>query len=108
GDLLDSLPAALGNIAANVVIVDNGSSDGTAEILRDREDCRLVHSTNIGYAGGINRGVREGSGADALLILNPDVRLLPGSVAPLLAALRTPGVGIVAPRVLSDHGSMEF
>jgi GT2 family glycosyltransferase len=108
GDLLDSLPAALGNIVANVVIVDNESTDGTVKTLLDREDCRLVQSANVGYAGGINRGVREGSGADAILILNPDVRLLPGSVAPLLASLRLPGTGIAAPRVLSDHGRLEF
>jgi N-acetylglucosaminyl-diphospho-decaprenol L-rhamnosyltransferase len=108
GDLLDSLPAALGNIVANVVIVDNGSTDGTVKILLDREDCQLVQSTNVGYAAGINRGVREGGGAGAILILNPDARLLPGSVAPLLAALRIPGTGIAAPRVLSDHGSLEL
>lgn len=108
GELLDSIPAAVGNITANVIVVDNGSTDGTVKVLLDREDCHLVQSTNVGYAGGINRGIREGSGADAILILNPDVRLSPGSVAPLLDALRTPGTGIVAPRVLSDHGSLEF
>ena len=108
GDLLDSLPAALGDITANVIIVDNGSTDSTVKILLDRGDCQLVQSTNIGYAAGINRGVREGSGANAILILNPDTRLLPGAVAPLLDALRTPGTGIAAPRVLSDHGSLEF
>ena len=108
GDLLDSIPGAIGNIAANVVIVDNGSTDDTVKLLLDRDDCQLVQSTNVGYAGGVNRGVREGSGADAILILNPDVRLLPGSVAPLLAALRSPGTGVAAPRVLSDYGRLEF
>ena len=108
GELLDSLPAALGNITANTIIVDNGSTDSTVKILLDRGDCQLVQSTNVGYAGGINRGVREGSGANAILILNPDTRLSPGSVAPLLDAVRTPGTGIAAPRMLSDHGSLEF
>jgi N-acetylglucosaminyl-diphospho-decaprenol L-rhamnosyltransferase len=108
GGLLDSLPAALGNITANVIVVDNGSTDSTVKILIDRNDCQLVQSANVGYAGGINRGIRDGSGASAILILNPDARLSPGSVAPLLDALRTPGIGIVAPRVLSDHGSLEF
>lgn len=107
-DLLDSLPPALGNIAANIIIVDNGSTDSTVKILVDRGDCKLVQSTNTGYAGGINRGVREGSGANAILILNPDVRLGPGAVAPLLDALRPSGTGIAAPRVLSDHGNLEF
>ena len=107
-DLLDSLPGALGNITAKIIIVDNGSTDSTIKILVDRGDCQLVQSTNTGYAGGINRGVREGSGANAILILNPDVRLCPGAVAPLLDALRSSGTGIAAPRVLSDHGDQEF
>src|SRR5271165_4080363 len=102
GDLLDSLPAALGEITAKVVVVDNGSSDNTVQILRERGDCHVVQSSNVGYAGGINRGVREGSGADSILILNPDTRLHEGAVAPLLDALREPGTGIVAPQVLSD------
>jgi N-acetylglucosaminyl-diphospho-decaprenol L-rhamnosyltransferase len=107
-DLLDSLPAALENITANIIIVDNGSTDTTIKILVDRGDCQLVRSTNIGYAGGINRGVTQGSGANPILILNPDVRLCPGAVAPLLDALRTSGIGIAAPRVLSDHGNQEL
>src|SRR6266700_2558774 len=77
GELLDSLPAAFGNITANVVIVDNGSTDETVKILLDRRDCKLVQSINVGYAGGINRGVSQGSGAKAVLILNPDTRLSP-------------------------------
>jgi N-acetylglucosaminyl-diphospho-decaprenol L-rhamnosyltransferase len=107
GDLLDSLPAALDKITANVIVVDNGSSDNTVHILRERDDCHLIQSTNVGYAGGINRGVKEG-GADAILILNPDARLTPGAVGPLLEDVRDPRIGIVAPRVLSGRGEVEF
>ena len=107
-DLLDSIPAALGTITAKVIVVDNDSTDNTVEVLRARDDCYVVQSDNVGYAGGINRGVKESSGAGALLVLNPDVRLHEGSVAPLLAALRQPGTGIVAPKILSDKGGLEF
>ena len=104
--LLDSIPGALGEITANVVVVDNGSTDNTVELLNKRGDCKVVVSTNLGYSAGINRGVREGSGAGRILILNPDVRLHEGSVAPLLEALRVPGTGIAVPRMLSDDGSL--
>jgi GT2 family glycosyltransferase len=107
GDLLDSLPAALGGLTADVVVVDNGSSDGTAEFLERHGGCRIVRSANVGYAGGINRGVREASGADAILILNPDLRLHEQSIAPLLEALKLPGTGIVAPQVRSPEGRLE-
>jgi N-acetylglucosaminyl-diphospho-decaprenol L-rhamnosyltransferase len=108
GDLLDSLPAAVGGIAADVVVVDCASTDGTSEFLAARQDCRLVRSANVGYSGGINRGVREAAPADAILILNPDVRLHENSVQPLLRLLRQPNVGIVAPQVRSPQGKLEL
>jgi len=108
GDLLDSLPSALGALTADVVAVDIGSTDGTAELVAARGDCKVVRSANVGYAGGINRGVREGGSAEAILILNPDVRLSENSIPPLLKALHEPHVGIVAPQVRSPEGELEF
>jgi GT2 family glycosyltransferase len=108
GNLLDSLPGALDGLAADVIVVDNGSTDGTTELLARRTDCRLVRSANVGYAGGINRGVAEAPHAQAILVLNPDVRLHGKSVRPLLKALGQPGVGIVAPQVRSAQGALEL
>jgi GT2 family glycosyltransferase len=107
GELLDSLPAALDGLTADVVVVDNGSADGTADQVAARGDCRVVRSANVGYAGGINRGVREAAPADAILILNPDARLSERSVAPLLETLREPGTGIVVPQLRSATGTLE-
>ncbi len=107
GDLLDSLPRALGSRTADVVVVDNGSADGTADLVAARGDCTVIRSDNVGYAGGINRGVREAAPANAILVLNPDVRLTPGSLAPLLEALQQPKVGIVAPQLRSADGRLE-
>jgi N-acetylglucosaminyl-diphospho-decaprenol L-rhamnosyltransferase len=107
GDLLDSLPAALDGLTADVVVVDNGSADGTAEFIAARDDCRVVRSANVGYAAGINRGVREAAEADAILILNPDVRLHERSVAPLLKALLEPHTGIVVPQLRAAEDTLE-
>jgi N-acetylglucosaminyl-diphospho-decaprenol L-rhamnosyltransferase len=108
GDLLDSIPAALDGLTADVVVVDNGSADQTVRVVETRGDCRIVRSANVGYAGGINRGVKEAAGADAILVLNPDTRLCPGSVPPLLEALGEPDTGIVAPLVQAPDGSLEL
>lgn len=105
GPLLDSIPAALGPLRADVVVVDNSSKDGTAEFV-EKHGVRVVRSPNVGFAGGINRGVREGADSDAILILNPDVRLAAGSVPPLLDALRLPSTGVAAPKVLNEDGTL--
>jgi N-acetylglucosaminyl-diphospho-decaprenol L-rhamnosyltransferase len=108
GDLLDSLPRALDGLTADVTVVDNGSADGTADFLAARGGCRVVRSVNVGYAAGINRGVRESTATGAILVLNPDVRLHPRSIPPLLAVLQEPNVGIVAPQVRSPRGTLEL
>jgi N-acetylglucosaminyl-diphospho-decaprenol L-rhamnosyltransferase len=104
--LLDSLPDAFGSLTHSVVVVDNGSTDGTLDLLALRSDCVLVHSTNDGYAAGINRAVLASPDASAILILNPDAALDQDAVPRMLEALRRPGVGIVAPRVREEDGSL--
>lgn len=106
GDLLDSVPAAMGALSHSVVVVDNGSSDDTLAVLDARTDCVVVRSHNDGYAAGINRAVRSSPDAAAILILNPDATLDPGSVPTMLEALRRPGTGVVAPRVREADGSL--
>ncbi len=108
GDLLDSIPGALGDLDANVIVVDNGSTDNTVELLLNRGDCKVILSSNVGYAAGINRGVCEGSGAEAILVLNPDTRLYEGCIPLLYSALQLPGTGIVGPRMLSSDGTLYF
>jgi GT2 family glycosyltransferase len=104
--LLDSLPDAFGTLSYSVVVVDNGSADGTLELLERRSDCRVVASTNDGYAAGINRAVAASPRAATILILNPDATLDPESVPRMLESLQRPGVGIVAPRVREADGSL--
>jgi N-acetylglucosaminyl-diphospho-decaprenol L-rhamnosyltransferase len=108
GALLDSLPAALDGLTADVIVVDNGSTDGTAELIAAREDCRLVRSANVGYAGGINRAVREAIPAEAILILNADVRLHPKSVRLLFDSLQEPHTGIVVPQIRTSQGALDL
>src|SRR5688572_16830732 len=59
----------------DTVVVDNGSSDGTVDFVRERFPAvRLVESENRGLAAGWNRGVAETSG-EYVLILNADAWL---------------------------------
>ncbi|MET4637663.1 glycosyltransferase family 2 protein [Mycetocola sp. 2940] len=104
--LLDSLPAAFGDVSYSVVVVDNDSVDGTPDLLVSRSEVTIVRSTNDGYAAGINRAVQASPPASAILILNPDATLDPGAVPRMLETLRRPSVGIVAPCVREKDGSL--
>lgn len=104
--LLDSLPAAFGDVPYTTVVVDNGSTDETLALLRRRGDCTVVESVNDGYGAGMNRAVRHSPEAADVLVLNPDVELDAESVPRMLSVLRRPGVGIVAPRTREADGSL--
>ena len=70
----------------SVLVVDNGSADGTVgEVPGDRRVRVVKSATNLGFAGGVNRAVRE-SGAAYLLLLNPDIELL-DSIEPMVTAV---------------------
>lgn len=76
-----------------VVVVDNGSTDGSLGVLGRFPAVRLLApGENLGFAGGVNYGIRHTTG-DVVLALNPDTVLHPGCAAALGAALRArPGV----------------
>lgn len=107
---LESLAAGTTGVSvADVVIVDNASRDATVSLVREAHPTAVVVETgsNAGYAAAINIGVRRGSGRDAVLILNPDTRLRPGSVAPLVEALRRGAAGITVPRLVGEDGRLQ-
>jgi N-acetylglucosaminyl-diphospho-decaprenol L-rhamnosyltransferase len=105
--LLDSIPAACAGITARCVVVDNGSADRTAELVRGHPAVTLVETgSNLGYAGAINVGRRHAGQHAALVVLNPDVVLEPGAISRLRATLTDQRVGVAVPRLLNEDGSL--
>ena len=89
----DFLPRCLDSLRAHahgaeVVVVENGSGDGTPELLaRSYPEVRaLCLPDNLGFAAGCNRGMAASRG-EAILLLNPDAEATAGSVDALVAAL---------------------
>ncbi|MGD8485798.1 MAG: glycosyltransferase family 2 protein [Chloroflexota bacterium] len=103
-DLRTSLDSALvqEGVTSELIVVDNGSRDGTLKIVRSYGDrLRLIEpGENTGFAGGMNRGIDAGSGR-YVLALNPDCRLQPDFCAVLGARLDDrPDVGSASGRLL--------
>lgn len=80
-DCLRSLRASVG-LALEVIVVDNGSSDGSADMVRDEfpEVILLAQPRNRWFCGGNNIGISQAS-ADYVLLLNPDTVAAPQALA---------------------------
>ena len=87
--------AATGPIDVEWLVVDSGSSDGTPDAIeRELPDVKVLRRPNIGFAAGNNVALRAARGR-YLLLLNPDVEIVDGTLAELVAAMdERPGVGI--------------
>ena len=91
-DLLEKyLPSVIealaGNPANEIVVVDNGSQDGSAQFVSEHfPSVRLLAlDRNLGFGGGSNAGFRAAKN-DIVVLLNSDMRVEPDFLAPLLDA----------------------
>ena len=103
---LDALPVGIDDdLACEVIVVDNGSVDGSADAL-DRDDIELIrNSANLGFAAAVNQAYAKSKG-EFILLLNSDVDLMTGALSTLVRFLRThPGVAGVAPLYVNPDGS---
>ena len=84
-----------------IIVVDNGSEDGTAAELAKLGGIRVVRNrANLGFGVASNQGIRESRG-EYVLILNNDTLVTPGWLGRMLSHVAKPGVGVVGP--MSNH-----
>lgn len=106
GDLLKDLRALHGPHEVRILVVDNGSQDGTCEIVR-RAGVELIETNaNLGYAGAINVGLQSRGTCDAVLVLNPDLRMDADALDSMWRLLRANDAGAVVPRIHDGQGNL--
>ena len=98
------------HITHEVVVVDNGSRDGSVAAVSNRwpnvRTIALDH--NVGFAAGSNAGFRQ-SQSELVLLLNSDTLVLEGSIDRLVRAMRQrPGAAIVGPKLVDAKGAAEL
>lgn len=101
---LRSIEEYAGSVAHETFVVDNASTDGSREMVRDEfPDVQLIENPeNLGYGRAHNQAMRQASGM-FLFLMNNDVVLLPGTLARLVDYLeRHPDVGAAGCRYYTD------
>ena len=104
-----SLATVRSEAPSEVVVVDNASSDGSAEMVRDDYPWVVLHTntTNLGYAAAANQAIASCT-ADYVLLLNSDTLPQPGALQALSAYLDLhPRVAIVGPRLVNPDGTLQ-
>lgn len=93
--------------AARLLIIDNGSYDGTQAWLETQNDIWVIRQSNLGSAGGFHRGVSEAvkAGFEAVWVMDDDVVPQPDALSELRAAAQVvPDYGFLASRVVGVDG----
>jgi len=107
GDTLTSFLTTLQTAAPyEVVLADNGSTDGAPERAVGPSVRLLPTGANVGYGRAANLGA-SGFAGDWLVVANPDVTWSPGALDELLAAaVRWPGAGCLGPAIRTTGGRL--
>ncbi|HKT79596.1 MAG TPA: glycosyltransferase family 2 protein [Vicinamibacterales bacterium] len=94
---------------AEIVVVDNASSDGSADTARRFPGVRVIEAgRNAGFSAGNNIGIRATTG-DKILLLNSDTIVPAGAIDALVAALdRHPDAAAAGPRIVDGNGRAEL
>jgi GT2 family glycosyltransferase len=109
GPCLESLRRACSSLAAELIIVDNGSSDDTlAEALRCWPEARLLRNrTNRGFAAANNQGAKVATG-EYLLLLNADTEQLDEHLTSALHYAEQHQIAVLGPQMLGTDGKPQW
>ncbi len=106
---LESLSRRVGKSSCEVIVVDNSSCDGSKEAVQSRfPAARLIENeSNIGFAKGVNQGLRACSGR-YILLLNPDTQLKEEIIERMVSFMDShPDVGVSGAQLLNGDGSKQ-
>lgn len=107
-ECLRALPEALGSLDAEVVVVDNASSDSSAEVADAHGVTVVRNGENVGYSRAMNQALGA-TDAEVLIALNPDTVPGPGSLERLVRSLLDgpADVGLVVPALVNPDGTRQ-
>jgi hypothetical protein len=108
-DCVSSILSSVRGLAAEIIVVDNASSDGSCQILEEHfPEVKLIRlAENIGFPRANNLGFEHSSG-ECVLFLNPDTEVIGSAINSMHSVLTSsPGIGAVGCRLLNSDGSLQ-
>ena len=108
---LPPLLESLEGLDAAAVVADNGSSDGSSQMLREEfEQVKCISlDSNYGFAGGYNRALKQVEGAEYFVLMNSDVEVPKGWLEPLTDWMDAhPDCGVCGPKLLQTEVRTRF
>jgi O-antigen biosynthesis protein len=107
GTCLRALQQQRCNCEFEIVVIDNASRDESRAVIGSFPDVRLIAANeNLGFAGGVNRGVAAAHGS-VIALLNPDATPAPDWLQQIIATLDDPQIGVVGSKVLGPDGLIQ-
>jgi GT2 family glycosyltransferase len=106
---LSSVLKAVANVPAEIIVIDNGSRDGTKQFLESRfSQVQLVcNDKNLGFAPAVNQGFAKARGK-YIFLLNQDTKMDPTAITQLLQRMeKDAGIGIAGPRFIGFDGRLQ-
>ncbi len=107
GEQIRSVFAGCTDISCEEIIVDNCSTDGTVEFVKEQfpNVSVIANKENKGFGAANNQGLEKATG-EYVLFLNPDMKVAPGSLDTILEWMKShEDVGIVSPKLVDEHGA---
>jgi len=95
--------AAVSGLELQAVVVVNSQDPEEVRIVSGAADVTIDAGRNLGYAGGLNRGIAAAAG-DVLLLMNPDVTVRRGALAALAETVRREPLAMAGPAAFLDEG----
>jgi hypothetical protein len=107
---IESLKRTSSNLDIKVIVVDNASTDGTQQFIKNQENILLIeNSVNLGYSKAVNIGIMSADSDSDIILINNDVELIESDWCERLRAsvYSKPTIGLAGLKIVRDNGTIQ-
>ncbi len=108
-DCLTTVQNSLENVESEILVVDNGSIDGSVELIEKKfPNIQLIKNMkNLGFAKAVNQGFEKTTG-EYILLLNQDTRIVDDAIVKLAERMKSdPNIGTIGPKFIGFDGQLQ-